>query len=275
MLELPQASLAALPRLLTDRAYRTQVLTHVEDDVIRSFWTHEFQAWKPQFQAEACAPILNKVGQFLAHPILRAILTPERSALDLSRVLDRGGILVANLSKGRIGEDGSNLLGSLLITGLQLAAMRRADRPEAERRDFFLFVDEFQNFATDSFATILSEARKYRLNLTIANQYLEQVPEATLAAVFGNVGSLLCFQVGARDAETLAEQLGADVEPQQLTNLPRHVAYARLLIDGLPSRPFSLRTLPPSPVRDGARSDVIRRTSRHRYGHAVRPLAAA
>ena len=165
-----------------------------------------------------------------------------------------------------IGEDGSSLLGSLLVTGIQLAAMSRADTPEHQRRDFSLYVDEFQNFATESFATILSEARKYRLCLTIANQYLAQMDEATAAAVFGNVGSLLVFQVGASDAEALADQLGGGVTPQDLLALPRFTAYARLLIDGMPSRPFSMETIgPPGMKGVVARSAVIRRTSRHRY----------
>ena len=170
------------------------------------------------------------------------------------------------MSKGRIGEDASTLLGSLLVTGLQLAAMSRADIPESERRDFILYIDEFQNFATDSFATILSEARKYRLSLVLANQYLAQMDEATADALFGNVGSLLAFQVGARDAEVLAEQFGGDVTPQDLMALPRYRAYLRLLIDGMPSRPFSIETIPPQAYDAKlARSGVIRRTSRHRY----------
>jgi hypothetical protein len=163
------------------------------------------------------------------------------------------------------------LLGSLVVTSIQLAAMSRADVPENNRRDFALYVDEFQNFATDSFATILSEARKYRLNLVLANQYLAQMDEATAEAVFGNVGSLLVFQAGARDAEVLAEQLGGDVTPQDLMALPKYTAYLRLLIDGMPSRPFSIETLPPPrPDEKRVRSMIIRRTSRHRY---TRPAA--
>ena len=185
--------------------------------------------------------------------------------------MDDGAILLVNLSKGKIGEDGSNLLGSLLVTGIQLAAMSRADLPEHERRDYYLYVDEFQNFATESFATILSEARKYRLNLTIANQYLAQMDEATLEAVFGNVGSLQVFQLGASDAERVADQLGGDVTARDLMSLPKYTAYVRLLIDGMPSRPFSAETLAPSlPDARRSRAEIIRRTSRHRY---TRPAA--
>jgi hypothetical protein len=238
--------------------------------VVRTFWQEEFTGWKPQYRAEAIAPVQNKLGHFLSQPILRAIVGQARSALDLRKVLDEGQILIVNLSKGRVGEDGTTLLGSLLVTSIQLAAMSRADMPEKSRRDFFLYVDEFQNFATESFATILSEARKYHLNLTLANQYLAQMDEATLNAVFGNVGSLLVFQIGARDAEILTEQLGSDVTPPDLMALPRYRAYARLLIDGMPSRPFSMETLPPPPVHERPiRAAIVRRTSRHRYARSA------
>jgi hypothetical protein len=190
--------------------------------------------------------------------------------------MDTGQIIIVNLSKGRVGEDASNLLGSLVITAIQLAAMSRADVPQEQRRDFYLYVDEFQNFATESFATILSEARKYRLNLTLANQYLAQMDEATAAAVFGNVGSLLCFQTGSHDAELLAEELGHPVTPQDLLGLPRYEAYVRLLFNGQPSRPFSLRTLAPaSTMTDPRRVDIIRRGSRRRYGRPVQDVARA
>jgi hypothetical protein len=189
--------------------------------------------------------------------------------------MDEGAVLLVNLSKGRIGEDGTTLLGSLLVTAIQLAAMSRADVREADRRDFHLYVDEFQNVATESFATILSEARKYRLTLTLANQYLAQMDDATAAAVFGNVGSLVAFQVGASDAEPLAVQLGPDVTPRDLLSLPRYTAYARLLIHGMPSRPFSLETLPPpAPSHRFARPEIVRRTSAHRYARPANAVAA-
>jgi len=216
LLENPGTSLLSLVRLLSDSGYRNEAVSRLQDPVVRSFWQNEFAKWKPNFRAEAIAPIQNKIGQFLSHPILRPILSQPRTRLDFRRIIDEGQILIVNLSKGRIGEDASTLLGSLLVTSLQLAAMSRADVPEDHRPDFFLYVDEFQNFATESFATILSEARKYRLSLTLANQYLAQMDDQTLEAVFGNVGSLLCFQVGARDAEPLAEQFGGDLTPQDL-----------------------------------------------------------
>ena len=201
--------------------------------------------WDGPYRQEAIAPVVNKLGHFLSNPILRSIVGQKTNRVDLRRIIDHEQVLIANLSKGRIGEDASNLLGSLLVASLQLAAMGRADIPEEQRRDCFLYVDEFQNFATDSFATILSEARKYRLSLTIANQYLEQIEENVLAAVFGNVGSLLSFQVGPRDAEALVEQFGGYVSTRDMIHLPKYHAYVRMLIDGGSTPPFSMTTLPP------------------------------
>lgn len=266
LLDLPGASLLLVPRLLTDGRFRSETLQRTTDPVVREFWEREFAQLPPKLQAEATAPVLNKVGQFLTNPVLRNILGQPKSRLDLRTAMDDGKILLVNLSKGRLGEDASTLLGSFLITAVQLAAMSRADVDESRRRDFYLYVDEFGCFATEAFAGILSEARKYRLNLTVANQYLAQLSEGTLAAVFGNVGSLLAFQLGPQDAETLAEQLGAPVEPADLMMLPKYHAYARLLIDGQPSRPFTMRTVAPigAPV-DPARPDIVRRVSRRRY----------
>ena len=275
LLEVPGTSLVSVLRILSDPLYRRDVLTCVQDPVIRTFWEQEFAGMPPKFQAEAIAPIQNKVGAYVSSPLLRNILGQAKSSLDLRRVMDEGKVLIVNLSKGRIGDDASMLLGSLLVTSLQLAAMSRADQPESQRRDFALYVDEFQNFATDSFATILSEARKYRLSLTLANQYLAQMDEQTLAAVFGNVGSLVCFQVGAQDAEVLAEQLGGDVQKGDLLQLPRYQAYVRLLIDGQPSRPFSMQTLPPPVQRgDPGRPLIVRRTSRQRYARPITRVEA-
>ena len=236
---------------------------------MRQFWEGEFAAMPERLRNEAISPVLNKVGHFASNPILRNIIGQPHSRLNLRRIMDEGKVLLCNLSKGRIGEDASTLLGSFLITAIQLAAMSRAELPEGKRRDFFLTVDEFGSFATDSFAAILSEARKYRLNLTLANQYLAQMSEGTLAAVLGNVGSLLVFQVGSQDAETLIEQLGPDITPQDILNIPRYHSYARLLIDGQPSRPFVLQTLAPSKqCLDPERAAIIQRVSRRMLGHA-------
>jgi hypothetical protein len=271
LLETPGTSLVSLSRLLTDTAYRNQLTGRLHDPLVRSFWHDDFAHWRPQLKAEAVSPVLNKVGAFLSSPILRAIVGQPHGTLNLRQILDERKILIVNLSKGRMGEDASSLLGSLLVTGLQLAAMSRADRPEAQRGSpFFLVVDEFQNLASSAFATILSEARKYRLGLTLSHQFLEQVDEPTLAAIFGNVGSLCAFGVGARDAEVLARQFGGELLPQDLIALPKYRAYLQLLIDGTPSPPFSIATLPPPLAEDARRPDVLRRLSRQRYS---RPLS--
>lgn len=266
LLEVPGTTLLSVVRILTEERFREAVLRQVNDPLVLAFWKSKFAGWHPRFQSEAVAPILNKLGAFTSSPLIRNIVGQPRSTIDLRKIMDEGKVLLINMSKGRIGEDAAALLGSFLVTGLQLAAMSRADQAESERRDFYLYVDEFQNYATDSFATILSEARKYRLSLTVANQYLAQVEEQTLDAVFGNVGTLICFAVGVQDAEILAAQLNGDLTAKDLLALPRYQAYARLLINGVPSRPFSLRTLPPPNTLDQVRPHVIRRYSRHRYG---------
>jgi type IV secretory pathway TraG/TraD family ATPase VirD4 len=193
--------------------------------------------------------------------ILRNILGQQQSSINLRNIMDSGKALIVDLSKGRIGEDASGLLGSLLINSLQLAAMSRADVNEEQRQDFCLYVDEFQNFATESFATILSEARKSRLSLTVANQYLAQMEESIAAAVFGNVGSLLSFPVGADDGEALAEQLGGDIEATDVMSLPKYTAYVRLLVNGLAQRPFSMETISPPTKQGAARAEIVRRQS--------------
>jgi len=275
LLEVPGSSLLSLLRLLSDARYREALLRKVTDPVVRAFWQREFVGMPAKLQAEAIAPIQNKVGHFVSSPLLRNIVGQTRSTINLRKLMDDGKVLIVNLSKGRIGDDASTLLGALLVTSIQIAAMSRSSVPERDRRDYYLYVDEFQNFATDSFATILSEARKYRLNLTIANQYLAQMEEPTMHAVFGNVGTLLCFQVGAKDAEILAEQLGGDLTPADLMRLPRYQAYVRLLTNGMPSRPFSMRTLRPGTDKgDQRRSEIIRRYSRQRYARKASQVEA-
>ncbi len=270
LLEAPDTSLVSLMQLLSDPAYRQGIIRQVRDPAVRLFWEKEFMAWRDRYRTEAIAPIQNKIGQFVTHPILRGLIGQPKSSLDLRGIMDEGKILIVNLSKGEIGEDVSTLLGSLLVTSLQMAAMSRADQLEGDRQPFFAYVDEFQNFATESFATILSEARKYCLALTIANQYLAQMDEGTLDAVFGNVGSLLTFQVGPQDAAVLADQLAGDVEPEDLITLPRYTAYLRLLIDGMPSRPFSMQTLPPPAIHPQTqRPQRVRAVSRRRYARPV------
>ncbi len=207
----------------------------------------------------------NKVGALITNPLLRNILGDPSARLDLRDVLDTGKVLLCNLSKGKLGDDASNLLGSLLVASVQLAAMSRADQPEHERVPAYLFADEFQNFLTsETVPTLLSEMRKYRLALTIAHQHLGQLDQATADAVFGNAGTLVAFRLG-QDAEIFAEQLGGGLLPADLRSLPKYHAYVRLLIDGFPSRPFSLQTLPP-PRPSAERRGIVKRTSLQRYG---------
>ncbi len=259
-----------LMRLLAERNFRDFIVPKIRDDVVRSFWMHEFASWDDRYRTEAVAAIQNKIRPFLTNRTMRAIVSQPDRSLNLREIMDQGKVLIVNLSKGRVGEDNATLLGAFLVTAIQQAAMTRADVPEADRRDFYLYIDEFQNFTTSSFASILSEARKYRLSLTIAHQYLKQLDEATSDAVFGNVGSIVAFQVGADDAEPLAEQLSkhhGQLTSQDLTNLPKFIAYARLLIDGMPSNPFSMQSLSPPTITEDRLAIVSERSRRE---HAVR-----
>ncbi len=264
-------TLLGVMRILADNEFREETLKNVHDPLVLSFWRDEFGKWSPKQVAEAISPIQNKVGQFLSSSIVRNILGQPKSTLDLRFSMDKGKIILVNLSKGKIGEDTSALLGAFLITKFQLDVMSRADIPEAERRDFYLYVDEFQNFATDSFATILSEARKYRLSLTVANQYLSQMQEEVCDAIFGNVGTMITFQVGFEDAKMFSDQFGGEekIMPADIAALPKYQAYIRLMIDGLVSPVFSAATLPPPAYEvDEERVKVIRNVSRERYGKA-------
>ncbi len=268
LLSYPDTTMLGITRILQDESFRRRVIKKIEDPVVRGFWEGEFNKMNDKFRSEAISPILNKVGQFLSSPIIRNIVGQPKSSIDLRFAMDKGKIVIVNLSKGKIGEDNSSLLGAMMITKFQLDAMSRADQPEDERKDFYLYVDEFQNFATESFATILSEARKYRLNLTMANQYIAQMPDEVRDAVFGNVGSLLSFQVGFDDAEYLSQQFAEVATPNDLVSLNKYTIYNRLLIDGMPSRPFSADTLPPPEasleIEPGRREKIIK-LSRERY----------
>ena len=266
-------NLMSVMQLLGEKNFREQFVPLIRDPVVRSFWIHEFAAWSDNYRTEAVAAIQNKLRPFVVNSTIRAIVTHPNPALDFRQIMDDGRVLIVNLSKGRLGEDNSTLLGALLVTSIQQAAMTRADIPENDRRDFSLYVDEFQNFTTGSFASVLSEARKFRLSLIIAHQYLSQLNDETADAVFGNVGSIVAFQVGSDDAVRLAEQLSkhaGQLTPEHLTGLPRYTAYVRLLIDGMPSKPFSMKTLPPPTENvDPARAAILRRVMARRNGHAV------
>jgi hypothetical protein len=263
LLEYPGSTMLGIARMLVDRSFRTRVLTKVSDPIVKGFWIDEFANYNDKFRNEAVAPIQNKVGQFLSSSIIRNIVGQPKSTIDLREIMDSKKILLMNLAKGRIGEDNSSLLGAMMITRLQLAAMSRVDIPEEERKDFFLYVDEFQNFATESFANILSEARKYRLDLTIAHQYIEQLDEKVAPAVFGNVGTIIAFRVGGADGEFLEKEFFPTFTQVDLVNLPKYEVYLKLMIDGVASEPFSATTLPPVGGKTDIREKAIAISREH------------
>lgn len=267
LMDCPGSTLLGIMRILVDKVYRKQIIEKVKDPIVKSFWVDEFSKYPDRFQAEAIAPIQNKVGQFLSVPLIRNIVGQVSSTINIREIMDNQKILILNLGKGKIGEDNANLLGAMIITKIQLTAMERIDIPEKERRDFYLYVDEFQNFATESFANILSEARKYRLNLILAHQYIEQLDERVRAAVFGNVGTLVCFRIGAADAEILEAEFTPTFSATDLVNLTKYDVYTKLMIDGVASEPFSATTLPPLPAEfKSGNYDKIIKVGRERYG---------
>ena len=249
LLDTPGTTLLGIPRMLVDKDYRQKIISNLKDPVIKAFWVHEYEAWQDKFRNEAIAPIQNKVGQFLSTSIIRNVVGQSKSTINIFDIMNEGKIFLVNVSKGRIGEDNSALLGGMIITKIQLAAMERVRIPEENRKDFYLYVDEFQNFVTDAFAGILSEARKYRLNLTVAHQYTAQLisdkSSAVRDAVFGNVGTMIVFRVGSDDADFLEKEFDPEFTPGDLVNLPNYKIYLKLMIDGVTSRPFSAKTLPP------------------------------
>ncbi len=267
LLEYPGSTMLGIMRLLVDKAYREKVVNKITDPVVKSFWVDEYAKYPQSFQTEAIAPIQNKVGRFLSTPLTRNIVGQVNSSIDIREIIDTQKIFLLNLSKGRIGEDNSALLGAMIITKIQLAVMSRVDIPENERKDFYLYVDEFQNFATESFANILSEARKYRLNLFVAHQYVEQLEEKVRAAIFGNVGTLICFRVGAADAEFLQQEFEPSITNVDLVNLAKYKIYIKLMIDGVASDPFQAITLSPLPMPENGpeMAEKVIKVSRERY----------
>jgi CxxC-x17-CxxC domain-containing protein len=266
LLEYPGSTLLGINRMLADLDYRKKVVDRVTDPIVKSFWTKEFARYTQRYEVEATAAIQNKVGQFISAPLIRNIIGQVKSNIDMRKAMDEGKIIILNLSKGRIGEDNSLLLGALLITKLQLAAMSRVNIPEEKRKDFFLYVDEFQNFATESFVNILSEARKYRLGLILGHQYIAQMEESVRDAVFGNVGTLIVFRVGAEDAEFLEKEFIPEITAIDLVNLGKYNIYLKLMINGLTSSPFSAQTLIPFEVPKKPNREKIIKVSRERYG---------
>lgn len=248
LLEYPDATLLMVNRMYTDKEFRNKVVANVTDISVKSFWVDEYAKYTDKYAQEATPAIQNKIGQFAGNPLIRNIIGQPKSSFDLRKIMDEKKIMIVNLSKGRVGEGNARLLGSMLITKMYLAAMSRADESAtslAQLPQFYLFVDEFQSFADKSFADILSEARKYKLNLTMAHQYIEQMEEEVRDAVFGNVGTMIAFRVGAYDAEVLEKEFAPVFTAEDLVNLGLRQIYLKLMIDSVTSQPFSASTLPP------------------------------
>ncbi|HMI09702.1 MAG TPA: type IV secretion system DNA-binding domain-containing protein [Candidatus Saccharimonadales bacterium] len=263
LLDRPTTTMLDITRMLTDKKFREETLSYCTDTVVLQFWKVEFASWTEKFAAEAIAPVLNKVGAFTANPVIRNIIGQPKSTFDVREIMDEGKILIVNLSKGLIGEDNASILGAFMVTKIQLAAMSRSDIPNIEdRRPFYLYVDEFQNFATDSFATILSEARKYGLNLTVANQYISQMSETVRNAVFGNVGTMICFRVSADDSPILAKQFEPQFEPNDLLQMHNRSFVINMVIKGEKSPAFSARTLQLPPPQIDNTGRIIENTRR-------------
>ena len=275
LLDSPGNTMMGIARMYIDKKYRKKIVDNIKDPMVKAFWVDEFAQYSEKYRTEAIAPIQNKVGQFLSSGIIRNIVGQPRSTIDLRSIMDNRKILLMDLSKGKVGEDNSALLGAMVITKLQLAALSRVDIPEDDRKDFYLYVDEFQNFVTESFATILSEARKYHLNLTMGHQYIGQLaPDKNNTrvrdAVFGNVGTMVCFRMGAADAEFLETEFDPTFTPNDMVNLPKYNIILRLMINGVASDPFSAVTMP---VRDDwatGNAEKVIKVSRERYAN---PLA--
>lgn len=265
LLETKDSNILGIPRMLSDTAYRQKVIKQIQDPVVKSFWTNEFSASNEQFLDAAAIPLMNKVGQFIANPVIRNMVGQQQNMLNFEQFMNEGKIVIINASKGKLGEENSALLGSMFITKIQQGALARAQIPEEERKDFYFYVDEFQNFATDAFSSILSEARKYRLDLTIAHQYIAQLPEEVKATAFGNVGTIISFAIGGDDAAYLGKEFSPVFSPDDMINLNTREMYIKMSIDGKLAPPFSARTLdvPPSPFDYSAE---IKENSRRLYG---------
>ncbi|PCI19440.1 hypothetical protein COB64_03855 [Candidatus Wolfebacteria bacterium] len=244
ILEFPEmGTLLWIPKLLTNQAFRTEIVSNIHDEYLRVFWVDEFMKYTPRFRQEVISPILNKIGQFLSNPNIRRIFQKPRSNFNFREIMDNGKILIANLSKGKIGEDNAALLGAMLVSKIESAAYSRQNIPEEKRRSFYLYADEFQSYTTSSFASILSEARKFNLSLILAHQHLHQLDPLTRGAIFGNVGTIISFRVGAEDAEYLAEEFYPKFNKGDFLDLPNYHMYLRMMINGEISKGFSAKVL--------------------------------
>jgi hypothetical protein len=269
LLEQPGNTLLAVPRLLIDDRFRNKIIRQVKDPIVRNFWAIEYEQYPKVFKTETISPIQNKVGQFLSTSMMRNILGQTKTKFDLLDVMDSGKILLLNLSKGKIGEDNSSLLGSLMLSQLYLAAQRRTSIPEDNRKDFYLYIDELQSFVTDEFPSILAESRKYRLNIAgMANQFISQLPENLASAILGNVGTLISFCLGSEDAELIAKELFPIFSAEHLQNLPAYNSYLKLSIGSSTSEPFSAMTLPTQEHQKRSNVDKVVAQTRQRYSLA-------
>lgn len=278
LLEYPDSTLLGVNRMLSDKHYRKKVVDNISDPAVKSFWVDEFANYNERYMQEAGDSIKNKIGQFTANPLIRNIIGQPKSSFDLRKIMDEKKILIMNLSKGLIGESNANLLGSMLTTRIYLAAMSRADLTLQEMQrmpNFYFYVDEFQSFANATFADILSEARKYKLNLTIAHQYIEQMEEEVKNAVFGNVGTIISFRVGPFDAETLETIFSPQFLAVDICNLGFAQVYLTLMIDGIGSPPFSAKTLPPITLNSVSCRDMVLHSSREQFAFARHAVEAA
>lgn len=264
LLDVEGATVLGITKMLSDITYRQEVIAQIQDPLVKKFWTTEFSSWNEQFAGEAITPIINKIGQFVANPIIRNIVGQTKSSIKLDEIINGEKILIANFAIGKLGEENSSLLGAMFVTKLWQAAVARATLPEEDRKDTFLYIDEFQNFATGAFGNILSEARKYRLNLTVAHQFMQQLPEEVRSTIFGNVGSIISFRIGGEDAAVLEKEYTPTFSPSDFLNLDMRNFFIKMTIDGQTAPPFSGRTLDfPKPDEDLA-SDIVR-TSRERW----------
>ncbi len=249
LLSRPGSTLQDVIPLFLEKHFREDVLASVHDPQVRRFWAVEYPAMNFKNAVDGVAPIANKLGAFLAHPVVRKAVCEPAEPLRFRRIMDEGQVLIVNLAKGRLGADVSNILGGLIVSSFAHAAYSRQDQPERERRPFFLYIDEFHSFTTQSLADMLSELRKYRLGLVLAHQHTAQLDRQVLEAILGNVGTLMAFRLGATDAAIMARQFAANIPSERdLVNLPNYELYLRLMIEGAQSKPFSARTLPPSQI---------------------------
>ncbi|MDQ5962356.1 MAG: hypothetical protein QG653_163, partial [Patescibacteria group bacterium] len=275
LLENEDQSLLGVNRMLSDKEYRKFIVSNVKDPSVKSFWEEEFVKAGEKYQQEAAPGIQNKIGQFISNPLIRNIIGQHKTSFDVREVMDKKKVLIVNLSKGKVGEGNADLLGSLIITKIYLAAMSRADKGAHELDTlppFYFYVDEFQNFANESFASILSESRKYKLALTVAHQYIEQMEDEVKAAVFGNVGTMITFRVGATDAEAFEKEFAPYFTMDDIVNLSAFQVYLRLMIDGVGSKPFSAHTLPPTTPPTHSFAQAVINHSRNTYSRPLKEV---